>query len=121
MKKYVFTVKDDVCAANNKPLDASELLVVMQKYGVVEDYEKVVAGVSNEYQSSIDGLTRQLTAIKEQELTDDEIVIVKAYRAQKANVTNALHAQISERDNQLRDIKSKHEQMSARIVALLGE
>ena len=121
MKKYVFTIKEDVCSANGKDINATELLTVMQHYGVVEEYDRVVTALCTEHQSTIDGLNRQLSAIKEQELTDDEIVIVKAYRAQKANVTNALHAQISERDNQLRDIKSKHEQMSARIVALLGE
>ncbi len=121
MKKYVFTIKDDVCSANNKDINATELLGVMQHYGVVEDYDKVVAGVSNEYQSSIDGLTRQLTAIKDQELTDDEIAMVKAYRAQKQNTIASYKAVAENYASQLQAVKAENEQRNARIKAILGE
>lgn len=121
MKKYVFTIKDDVCAANNKDVNAVELIGVMQHYGIVEDYDKVTASIANEYQSSIDGLTRQLTAIKDQELTDDEIAIVKAYRTQKANTVASYKAVAESYAAQLQDVKKKHEDMNSKIKAILGE
>ena len=121
MKKYVFTIKEDVCSANGKDINATELIGVMQHYGVVEDYDRVVTALCTEHQSTIDGLNRQLSAIKEQELTDDEIAIIRAYRAQKTNVTTSLKAVAEGYANQLREVKAKHEQLSAKIVQLLGE
>jgi hypothetical protein len=121
MKKFVFTVKDDVCAANGKDVNATELLSVMAHYGSVEDCDKVVSAIKAEYQASIDALTAQLNAIKEQELTEDEIKIVKAYRDAKNSVV-CEHAAIAESyKKQLEAVKQESEQRTARIRAILGE
>ena len=85
VKKYAFTVKEEVMSAHNKTLpQLQELLTVLTHYGVVVDYEADRKVENAEYQSSIDGLKTQLEAIKEQRLTADEIEIIKAYRLQVA-------------------------------------
>ena len=42
MKKIIFTVKDDVCAANGKDLNATDLINKMKEYGSVESYDVVI-------------------------------------------------------------------------------
>lgn len=121
MRKFVFTIKDDVCAANGKDVNATELLTVMTHYGTVEEYDKVISAISAEYQGSIDGLNRQLALIKEQELTDDEIKLVKAYRDGKNSVVGKYVATIDEYAKQLEAVKQESEQRTARIKAILGE
>jgi hypothetical protein len=121
MRKFVFTIKDDVCAANGKDVNASELLSVMTHYGTVEEYDKVVAALSQEYQASIDGLNRQLALIKEQELTEDEIKMVKAYRDGKNSVIGHYTAIADEYARQLEAVKQEAEQRTAKIKAILGE
>lgn len=121
MRKLVFTIKEDVCVANGKDVTASDLLAVMTKYGTVEEYDRVVAGISAEYQASIDGLNRQLEIIRDQELTDDEIKMVKAYRDCKNNVVGKYVAVAEEYAKQLEAVKQEAEQRTARIKAILGE
>lgn len=84
MQKFVFTVKDDVCTANGKDVNATRILEVMHKYGTVEDYDAVVSGLKKEYQSVLDNVVAQNEAIKEQNLSADEIAMINAYRTQRA-------------------------------------
>lgn len=85
VKKYAFTVKEEVMSANDKTLpQLQELLKVLSHYGVVADYEADRKVENAEYQATIDGIKAQLEAIKEQKLTHDEIEIIKAYRLQVA-------------------------------------
>jgi hypothetical protein len=121
MRKYVFTIKDDVCAANGKDIQATELLKVMTHYGSVEDYEKDISTTKAEYQGTIDALTLQLTAIKDQELTDDEIRMVKAFRDCKNAVVSKYVAIAEEYAKQLEAVKQEAEQRTAKIKAILGE
>ena len=121
MRKFVFTIKEDVCAANGKDVNATELLSVMTHYGSVEEYDKVIAAITAEYQASIDGLNRQLALIKEQELTEDEIKMVKAYRDGKNSVVGKYVAVAEEYAKQLEAVKQEAEQRTARIKAILGE
>ena len=121
MKKVVLTIKDDVCAKNGKDVNASELLTVMSHYGTVESYESVVAKDKAEYQATIDNLTAQLTAIKEQELTVDEIKMVKAYRENKTLVVSAYVAEAESYKSQLQAVKNEHEQRVAKLKAILGD
>lgn len=121
MKKFVFTIKDDICSANGKDVNASELLAVMGHYGTVEDYEKVVSSVKGEYQEAIDHLSLQLNAIKDQQLTDDEIRVVKNYRDCKSAVVAQYTAEINTYKTQLTAVKQENEQRNARIMAILGE
>lgn len=83
VKKYAFTVKEDIMAANNKtPAQLTELLGVLAHYGSLVDYDADRRAENADFQSTIDGLKAQLDAIKEQKLTVDEIEIIKAYRVQ---------------------------------------
>ena len=103
MKKYVFTIKDDVCAANGKDVEATELLQKMKLWGDVEDYEKAIAAVRAEYQVTIDNLKAQNDAIKDQELTDDEIALLNSYRACKKATGDAYQARINALEKHIED------------------
>lgn len=119
MKKYVFTIKDDVCAANGKDIEATELLEKMKLWGDVEDYEKAVATVRAEYQATIDGLNSQLAAIKSQELTDDEINLLNAYRACKKATGDAYQARITELEKKLDEDRATYLKKAEQISLLL--
>lgn len=120
MKKLVFTVKDDVCAANGKDVAATELIEKMKLYGNVEDYERVVATVRAEYQATVDNLTAQINAIKAQDLTPDELELVKAYRACKDKISGAYETRIGTLENQLDDIRAEEQTRLEKIMAILG-
>ena len=121
MKKVVLTIKEDVCERNGKDVNATELLSVMAHYGTVEDFETATAKEKAEYQATIDSLSNQLNMIKEQELTVDEIKIVKAYRENKAYVVSAYEAEAEQYKNQLQAVKNEHEQRVAKLKAILGD
>lgn len=119
MKKVVLTIKDDVCAKNGKDVNATELLTVMSHYGTVESYDPVVAKDKAEYQATIDNLTAQLNAIKEQELTVDEIKMVKAYRENKSAVVADCEKKLNAMAETLRLGNEKLAQAKAVISAQL--
>lgn len=121
MKKYVFTIKDDVCAANDKDIEATELLAKMRLWGDVEDYDKVIAPLKAEYQGIVDNLTAQLTAIKAQELTDDEIVLLNAYRGCKGKTSEAFLQRITALEDQLAAISAENQKRLAQIAAILEQ
>ena len=121
MKKYVFTIKDDVCAANGKDIEAADLLAKMRLWGDVEDYEHALATVRAEYQGVIDNLNAQLAAIKDQELTDDEIVLLNAYRGCKKNTGDTFLARIAALESELERTVAEYQQKSARITELLSQ
>lgn len=122
MKQYVFTMKDDVCSLNGKTdAQKEEVLKVLTHYGTVEDYDNVVASERAKYQSVIDNQTKQIEAIKEQELTVDEMKIVKMYRECKHS-NDAQHlARINELVGQLEAVKTENDRRSAQIKAILGD
>lgn len=121
MKKVVLTIKDDVCARNGKDVNATELLTVMSHYGTVEDFETATAKEKAEYQATIDNLSSQLNAIKEQELTADEIKMVESYRENKSSVVSAYVAEAEQYKIQLEAVKTEHEQRVAKLKAILGD
>ena len=121
MKKYVFTIKDDVCVANGKDVEATELLTKMRFWGEVEDYDQAISAVKAEYQTTVDNLSAQLTAIKDQELTDDEMRMVMAYRENKASVV-AQHIVETERyKTELVGCKTEFENKLSKLKAVLGD
>ena len=121
MKKYVFTIKDDVCTANGKDIEATELREKMKLWGDVEEYDKAIAPVVAEYQYIIDNLTAQLQAIKDQELTPDEMRMVEAYRANKTAVVNEFIAEADRYKSELKAIRSEYEQKTAQLKAILDD
>lgn len=121
MRKYVFTVKDDVCAANGKDISAGELLAKMKLWGDVEDFDRAVASIKAEYQQAVDNLTAQLYAIKSQELTDDEIALINAYRECKDKICNKFNERVVELEATLQTVNAEHEKLSQGILALLNK
>lgn len=121
MKKYVFTIKEDVCVANGKDIEATELLAKMRLWGDVENYDSAISAVKAEYQASVDNLTTQLASIKDQELTDDELDMVLAYRKNKAKVV-AVHIDEAEAyKTELASIKGEFERKISTLKAVLGD
>ena len=45
MKDYAFIIKEDVCAANGKDVEATELIQKMKLWGEVKPLEDVLASV----------------------------------------------------------------------------
>jgi hypothetical protein len=109
MKKYVFTVKDDVCLANGKDVNATQVLEVMKTYGAVEDYDTVIAKIKAEYQEALDNVVAQNEAIKHQNLSDEEIAIVNEYRKQRAKAVQVYIEENANLNKTLEEVKVEHE------------
>jgi hypothetical protein len=118
MKKWVLTVREDVCAANGKDVNATELLGVMKLWGEVNEFEKEIAAVKVDYQTTVDNLTAHIASIKAHDLTDDEVALVNAYRACKATVTEGYKTRISDLEVMLEDIKAEEEKRIEQIIAI---
>lgn len=121
MRKVVFTIKDEVCQANGKDVNATELLTVMTKFGSIEDYDKATANERAEYQGTIDSLNRQIAEIANQKLTTDEIQLVNQYRALKTEVGKTYEKRIVTLENQLAADRTMHENVIRQISAVLGK
>lgn len=121
MRKVVLTVKDEICRANGKDVNATELLTVMTHYGTVEDYEKAVGTTVAEYQTTIDSLNTQYAAIADQKLTEDEIKLINSYRQLKGALKQTYEAENTALKNQLQAEKSIHENCLRQIAAILGK
>jgi hypothetical protein len=119
MTHLSFKIKEDVCDANKKDRNATELLKAMSHYGEIEPFETAVAKVRAEYQIMIDNLTKQLDNIKEQELTDDEMVIVRSYRSAKNAVVSKYTAENESLKESLRKADEKAKDMSRKICETL--
>lgn len=119
MEKYLLTIDEATCNEHNKDVKATELLSVMSHYGKVEKYEIVEARVLADHQKVIDGLSKQLNDIKEQELTPDEIAMVKEYRRNKQAVVAEFDAKLKAMAETLRLGNEKLAQAKAVISAQL--
>ena len=120
MKSYAFTIKEDVCAANGKDVEATELLAKMRLWGDVVDFDQAVAAVRAEYQHTIDGLKTQLAAIKDQELTNDEIVLLNAYRGCKKTTGEVFQTRINALEQHLIETSEGYQKKLAQIADLLN-
>lgn len=120
MKAFVFTVKDDVCTANNKDVNATKILEVMRTYGTVEDYDEHFKGIKATYQASLDNVVAQNEAIKEQNLTSDEIQLVNEYRKLRAKATQSYITENDVLRKQLEEIQAENEKRNDAIAVLIG-
>ena len=120
MKKYVFTVKDDVCIANDKDVNATRILEVMATYGAVEDYDTHIAQLKAEYQATLDNVVAQNEAIKQQNLTDEEIALVNEYRKLRAKAVQAYIDENGRLTSQLEEIKAEYENRISLISEIIG-
>lgn len=121
MKKYVFTVKDDVCLANGKDVNATQVLEVMKTYGAVEDYDTVIAKIKAEYQEALDNVVAQNEAIKHQNLSDEEIAIVNEYRKQRAKAVQVYIEENANLSKTLEEVKVEHEKTIEMISNVINK
>lgn len=121
MRKYVFTIKEDVCIANGKDVEATELLSKMRLWGDVEDYDRAISAVKAEFQDIVDKLSTQLTDIKDQELTVDELRLLLAYRENKSAVVAQYVDEAESYKAELAVIKSEFERKVSMLKAVLGD
>lgn len=98
---YVLTVIPDVCTRNGKDVKATELLQKMAGYGKVESLKDVEQRITAPLRATIDSLVKQNEAIKEQELDDFDMAILRASREAKRKV-------VSEKDNQISELLKEH-------------
>ena len=118
--KYIFSIKKDICTANDKDVNATKLLEIMRTYGTVEDYNAHVATLRAEDKETIDNLVAQNEAIKEQNLSADEVELLNKYRVLKAAAVQKVVVENGTLKKQLEDIKSENETRNGKIAELLG-
>lgn len=122
MKQFVFTMKDDVCTQNNKTeAQKQEVLKVLTHYGSVEDFDTVLATERAKYQEVIDNQTKQIEAIKDQDLTQDEMAMVKAYRIAISGVVAQHKAVEEECRKTITTLETTLTQFKGKVMALCGE
>lgn len=122
MKKVVLTIKDEVCLKNGKTsAQQAELVRVMQSYGTVEDFDRVLANTKAEYQKSLDAMANQYNAVAEQKLTEDEFALVKTYRENVENKSVQFNEKINNLTDELRKVKDASEERVKQLRAILGE
>ncbi len=120
MRKLVVTIRDDICTANGKDVNATALIEKIKLYGTVEDYDVNMTAVKAEYQTVINEVSARYEAIKSLNLTQDEITFLNLYRKLKAE-TAAVH--VAEKEalaKQLADVKAEQEGRIAKIAAILA-
>lgn len=121
MEKYVFTFSEDQATANGRNPDPSNFIAEMKLRGKVTPYEDDLRGVRTEYQGIIDNLTAQYTAIKSQELTPDEIVLLNSYRECKSATGEAYEKRINSLEQCLEDVRVASKKRAEQIAQLVAE
>ncbi len=121
MKKYIFTVRDDTCVANEKDVNATRVLEVMRTYGTVEDYDAHVAVIKQEYQDALDNVVAQNEAIKAQNLSDEEIELVNAYRMLRARAVKTYIEENEGLRQTLNEVKAEHERTIEIIANVINK
>lgn len=120
MKHLSFKIKKDVCEKNGKDFEATELLKAMSHYGEITPFENEVVSIRRDYETTIESLASQLSDIKEQELTEDEINIIRAYRSVKNSVVSKYTAENESLKESLRKADEKAKEMSKKICETLA-
>lgn len=121
MAKWVLDVREDVCLANGKDVQAVELLKVMRAYGEVTPFETAVANKIAPLQNTIDNLVKRIEEIEDQNLTDGEMSVVKALRLVidgEVAKHEAVEAECRKTITTLEDTLTK---LKSTIIAVVGE
>lgn len=121
MTEVVLKVKENVCLANGKDPAATELIAKMRLWGDVTPLADEIAAVKAEYQKVIDDITAQFNAIKSQELTPDEIVLLNAYRDCKAAVGEGYQKRIEGLEQCLEEVRVASKKRAEQIAQLVAE
>ena len=121
MRKYVFTVKDDICLANGKDVNATQIIDVMKTYGTVEDYDTHVAVIKKEYQDALDNVVAQNEAIKAQNLTELEVEVLNALRVYHGKAVKSYVDENERLTKTLDDVKAEHERTIEIIANVINK
>lgn len=122
MEKIVITFKEDVMAQNQKSVPQKEELVkLLYKYGSVEDYEGAVSKLKAEYQATIDNLNTQYKAIADQNLSANEIKLVKLLRDILVLEGKDYLERIALLEKTLTDVRIENQNRAKQIIAMFGE
>ena len=119
VKKYVLTVMPDVAVGNGKDPAATELLEKMALYGKVTPLDSEVAALRAEYQTSFDNLMKQFLAIKDQALTEDEILWLNFIRERKAANGKVYETRIATLETKIAEAIETAEKKAAQLRAIL--
>lgn len=119
VKKYVLTVMPDVAVANGKDPAATELLEKMALYGKVTPLDSEVAAMRAEYQTSFDNLMKQFLAIKDQALTEDEILWLNFIRERNAANGKVYETRIATLETKIAEAIETAEKKAAQLRAIL--
>ena len=122
MEKIVITFKEDVMAQNQKSVPQKEELVkLLYKYGSVENYEDAVSKLKAEYQTTIDNLNTQYKAIADQNLSSNEIKLVKLLRDILVLEGKDYLDRIALLEKTLTDVRIENQNRAKQIIAMFGE
>ena len=122
MEKIVVTFKEDIMAQHQKSANQKkELIDLLHKYGSVEDYEGSVTKIKAEYQSTIDNLNAQYKAIADQNLTANEIRLVKLLREVLVAEGKDYLERIDLLEKTLNDVRNENQNRAKQIIEMLGE
>jgi hypothetical protein len=121
MKQYAITFMEDVATANGRNSDPTDFIAEAKLRGKVEDFNEAVNGIRAEYQKTIDNLTIQLNAIKAQELTPDEIVLLNTYRDCKSATGETYQKRIDSLEQCLEDVRISSKKRAEQIAQLVAE
>lgn len=106
---YALTVTPDVCKANGKDVNATELLKAMATYGKVEKLSDVIARATAPLKETIDNLVKRIDNIEEQELDDFDMAILRAARQARKKELDVKDIQIAELTQKFNDVVQFHE------------
>ena len=122
MEKIVITFKEDIMAQHQKSVpQKEELIKLLYKYGSVEDYENSVSKLKSEYQGTIDNLNAQYKAIADQNLSENEIKLVKLLRDILVLEGKDYLDRIALLEKTLTDVRIENQNRAKQIIAMFGE
>ena len=94
MKDFVVHVSEDVCVKNGRDPDAAKLIEIAKTFGSVEPLDSALAAERAKNQVVINNLTAQIDLIKEQEVTPEELEVLRALR-KKSEKEGKVYAEIT--------------------------
>ena len=120
LRSIVIHIDPNVCVQNNRDPNATKLIEIAKTFGQVEPLDSALAAERAKSQKTINGLIAQNEAIKEKQVTDDELEFLRFLRAQKQKDAKQYQAEITKRDEQLEAVRVENENRAAAIKALYG-
>lgn len=120
MKDFVVHVLEDVCVKNGRDPDAAKLIEIAKTFGSVEPLDSALAAERAKNQVVINNLTAQIDLIKEQEVTPEELEVLRALRKKSEKEGREYSEEIAHLKGQLEKVVEESESRAQAIRAILG-